>query len=153
MGDGLLAIAAVLGALIYLYADALLPSQAIGDPLGPKVFPALVGIGLLASGLLLALETWRKRAPPGGAAPADPDARRHRVILVAMVAWTACYYAAFEPLGYLTATLVYLLGLLAYFNRGRHLANIAVAVGFTGIAYTIFTKFLGVAMPPGLIAF
>jgi putative tricarboxylic transport membrane protein len=141
----------MIGALVYLYADAQLPSVAIGDPLGPKVFPALVGLGLLASGLLLLLETRRKRAAVAKAPPADPEERRHRVILVVMALWTVAYYTAFEPVGYIISTVVYLLGLLAYFNRGRHVANIAIAVGFTGVAYAIFSKFLGVAMPQGLI--
>ncbi len=61
MRDWVLAGCAVIGALIYLYADSQLPLVRIGDPLGPKIFPAIIGGGLLLSGLLLMLETYRKR--------------------------------------------------------------------------------------------
>jgi putative tricarboxylic transport membrane protein len=68
-----------------------------------------------------------------------------------MAVWTVLYYLAFEPVGYVPATLVYLLGLLAYFNRGRHLVNASVAVGFTLAAYLVFVRFLGVLMPDGVL--
>ena len=61
MRDWVLAGCAIIGALIYLYADSQLPLVRIGDPLGPKIFPAIIGGGLLLSGLLLMLETYRKR--------------------------------------------------------------------------------------------
>jgi hypothetical protein len=49
MRDWVLAGCAVIGALIYLYADSQLPLVRIGDPLGPKIFPAIIGGGLLLS--------------------------------------------------------------------------------------------------------
>jgi putative tricarboxylic transport membrane protein len=67
-----------------------------------------------------------------------------------MVAWTALYYLAFEPLGYLISTLVYMFVLLAGFNRGRWWINAACAVCFTLAAYAVFTRFLQVALPPGV---
>ncbi|MBI1778181.1 MAG: tripartite tricarboxylate transporter TctB family protein [Proteobacteria bacterium] len=152
MADALLALVTILGAFVYLYADSRLPSLAIGDPLGPKAFPALIGIGLVLSGLLLAFETWRKRRRVAKKAPVTPEDRRHRLILLGMAAWTVLYYAAFEPVGYVLATALYLLGLLAFFNRGRHLVNLAVALCFTAFAYAVFVRFLGVLMPDGLLA-
>jgi putative tricarboxylic transport membrane protein len=154
MGDWLLAIATILGAGIYLYADAKLPRLDIGDPMGPQVFPALIGVGLLLSGVLLVLETWRKRAaaaPQTMSAPEDPSRRRHQTILVAMAAWTAVYYVAFEPVGYVVATVIYLYALLAFFNRGRWLVNAAITLGFTACAYAVFAKFLLVVLPDGVL--
>ena len=81
---------------------------------------------------------------------ATKSARSHQLILVGMVLWTALYYFAFEPLGYLVSTLVYMFVLLACFNRGRWLVNAACAVGFTLIAYAVFTRFLQVALPQGV---
>ncbi len=151
MADAVLALVTVLGAVVYLYADWHLPNLTFGDPLGPKAFPAMIGIGLLLSGLLLAFETWQK--PRRRAKPAPTQAtHRHALILTGMAAWTAVYYTAFEPVGYVLATAVYLFGLLAYFNRGRHLLNLTVALGFTACAYAVFVRFLGVMMPGGLFA-
>lgn len=153
VGDRVLAICVIAAALIYLYADSRLPKLRIGDPLGPKVFPAIVGIGLLGSGLLLLLETRNKGAVAAEEAHADPQARLHGIVLVLMTVWTVLYYKAFEPVGYLISTLVYTFALLAYFNRGRWVMNTLVSVGFTLSAYAIFVKFLGVSMPGGIFAF
>jgi putative tricarboxylic transport membrane protein len=123
--------------------------------MGPQAFPALVGIGLLISGLLLLGETWRRRRAAGFApvAPADPIERRSRAILAAMTAWTALYYFAFERAGYVVATVVYMFALLAFFNRGRWWVNAASAAGFTLAAYMLFTSFLQVALPRGILDF
>jgi putative tricarboxylic transport membrane protein len=151
MGDWILAICTAIGAVVYLNADSKLPQLQVGDPMGPQVFPALIGIGLLGSALLLMAETWRKRRLAGTSPPPDPTARAHLIILVGMVLWTALYYFAFEPLGYLASTLIYMFVLLACFNRGRWLINAACAVGFTLVAYGVFTRFLQVALPQGVL--
>jgi putative tricarboxylic transport membrane protein len=155
VGDVLLGICVIIGAAVYLHADADLPVLQNGGPMGPQAFPALVGIGLLISGLLLLGETWRRRRAAGfaPAAPADPIKRRSRAILAAMTAWTALYYFAFERAGYVVATLVYMFALLAFFNRGRWWVNAASAAGFTLAAYMLFTSFLQVALPRGILDF
>ena len=155
-----LAICAIIGAAVYLYADALLPVMRIGGPLGPKAFPALVGIGIIFSALLLLRETWKKRgaAPTrtifDDALPAGMGSNYGSLtpILLAMVAWTALYYFCFERVGYLIATIVFLLGLLSYFHRGHYVANCAIAVIFTLIVDLLFSHFLNVPMPAGWLS-
>jgi len=154
VGDVLLGVCVAIGAAVYLYADARLPALAIGDPMGPRAFPALIGIGLMASGLLLFGEVWRRRRIAGAVTvAADPVERRSRRILAAMTAWTALYYFAFERIGYVIATLVYLFALLAFFNRDRWWINAACAAGFTLAAYALFTFFLQVVLPRGILGF
>jgi putative tricarboxylic transport membrane protein len=164
MRDWVLAGCAVIGALIYLYADSQLPLVRIGDPLGPKIFPAIIGGGLLLSGLLLMLETYRKRrqvlsvsaAAPSPAPPAPahaPQDRQRPGVLLGMLAWTVVYYFAFEPVGYLVSTVVFLLGLLTMFHRKKPRTNLAVALGFTAVIYAIFTQLLHVPMPQGILEF
>jgi putative tricarboxylic transport membrane protein len=153
MRDWVLAVCAVIGGLVYLYADSKLPAVRIGDPLGPKIFPAIIGAGIVLSGLLLMLETSRRRRQAAPAAAGEhPGEHQRPGILIGMLAWTVLYYLAFEPVGYLVSTVIFLLGLLAVFNRGRHLTNLAVALGFTAVAYTIFDRFLSVPMPEGILA-
>lgn len=157
MRDWVLAIAAVIGGLVYLYADSKLPLVRIGDPLGPRIFPAIIGTGIVLSGLLLMVEIRKRRAAAAlaVAAAVAPHPREHERpgVLIGMLVWTALYYLAFEPVGYLVSTVIFLLGLLAVFNRGRHLTNLAVALGFTAVAYTIFDRFLAVPMPEGILPF
>ena len=154
MGDVVLGVCVIIGAAFYLYADANLPVLQNGGPMGPQAFPELIGIGLLVSGLLLFGETWRRRrAAVAAAVPADPIEKQSRRILAAMTAWTALYYFAFERVGYLVATVVYMFALLAFFNRGRWWVNAACAAGFTLAAYLLFTSFLQVVLPRGILDF
>jgi putative tricarboxylic transport membrane protein len=163
-GDAQLAIGVLVLAGVYLYMDMRLPEMRLSDPLGPKAFPALVGIGLIASALLLLIERHHKvRIDPLSAAKAAPphdepgtnpgDGVKHSpLVLVGMVMWTALYYFCFARVGYLIATTVFLLGLLTYFNRKRYKTNIAVALGFTLVFDLLFSLVLGVPMPAGLLS-
>jgi putative tricarboxylic transport membrane protein len=147
----MLAVTVVIVAAIYLHADAGLPTARIGDPLGPKAFPALVGGGLILSAILLLLETWSKRRARADTR-VEPRSREEKhlyLVMVAMVAWAAVYYYFFETVGYLLATPVFLFGLLCYFNPRKHLTNALVALGFTAVVYLLFSILLGVPLPAG----
>ena len=155
MADWVLSVLVVTGALVYLRAATNLERLQVGDVLGPQVFPTIVAVLMLCSGLLLAWETWRKEnkapSPPPRSAAAAAEVRRHRLVLLAMAAWTALYYVAFEPVGYVVSTLVYLSALLFYFHRVNPLINIGYAAAFTVAAYLLFTNFLQVVLPAGIL--
>jgi putative tricarboxylic transport membrane protein len=137
---------------LYFWATAQIPSLELGDPLGPKAFPRMLGVGLLiGAGMLLAeIRRGRRNGPPQQSVWSwDPG----NWVVIAVAAWTAAYVASFEYLGYLLATLVYLLVLTGYFNRGRHLMNGLTCVLFVAGSYLMFTKLLGVNLARGLLPF
>jgi putative tricarboxylic transport membrane protein len=139
-------------AAIYFYATAQIPTLEIGDPLGPKAFPRLLGIGLLITAAMLFMEMWRARKTPPEETPQPFGDRRHLTVIGAVVACTAVYLAVFTLLGYVIATSIYLVVLTAYFNRGKWTANILTSVLFSIGSYLMFTK-LGVSLPPGVLPF
>lgn len=140
-------------AAVYFYATAQIPTLEIGDPLGPKAFPRLLGIGLLITAALLFMEIWRARkAPPQQAEPTPAADRPHWMLLGAIVIWTGIYMTVFEPLGFVIATSAYLLGLTAYFNRGKWVPNVLTSVLFSVGSYLMF-KYLGVQLPQGVLPF
>lgn len=159
MADWVLAVFVITGAVIYLRAALNLERLQVGDVLGPQVFPSLVAILMLFSGLLLAWETWRKQTnadggPPRARGAASPAAaRRAHLVLLAMTGWTALYYVAFEPVGYIVSTVVYLSALLFYFHRVNPLINLGYAAAFTAAAYLLFTDLLQVVLPSGILQF
>jgi putative tricarboxylic transport membrane protein len=160
--DVWLALCVIAGALVYLYSDLHMPVMRSGDPLGPRAFPALIGGGLLFAGALLLVETYRKaraeaaaRVPTEAAPRAHDEIRKGRhqtVVLLAMVVWTALYYTAFEPVGYLVSTAVFLGGLLSYFHRGHYRTNLLVALGFVVIVDLVFSRLLNVPLPAGILS-
>jgi putative tricarboxylic transport membrane protein len=144
--------AAVL-AIAYLYGAAQIPRLAIGDPLGPRVFPIILGCALLvgAGMLLVELRTSRRLAIDkqdssalAGAAPLP---------VLALLGWTLVYFTLFETLGYLVSTFTYLLVLTSVLNRGAYLLNATTTAAFTLGTYFFFTRVLEARLPRGLIDF
>ena len=60
--DRIILICTILITIIYLWATTQIPTLAIGDPLGPKAFPNLLGIAMLIAAGIFGLEMWKDRA-------------------------------------------------------------------------------------------
>jgi putative tricarboxylic transport membrane protein len=155
LADRVILACTVIVAVVYLYSTTLIPTLAIGDPLGPKAFPRLLGIALLIAAAFFALELWRARRSQEERAEAPPSAEpmfegRVIAVLAVVVVWTGLYYVVFEPLGYVLATGIYLLPLMAWFNRGRWIANVVSTVVFVLLTYYMFVA-LEVRLPAGVL--
>jgi putative tricarboxylic transport membrane protein len=150
MADRVIFACTIIIAAVYFYATTLIPSLEIGDPLGPKAFPRLLGIGLLIAAGLLFIEMWkdRKQQAPAPAASATRDIR-HLWILAGVVVWTGVYYALLEKLGYIVDSAIYLFALMSWFNRGKWVANGLTAVLYSVLSYVMFVK-LDVNLPRGV---
>jgi putative tricarboxylic transport membrane protein len=153
VADRVIFVCTILVAAAYFYATTLIPALEIGDPLGPKAFPRLLGVCLLIAAGLLLVEMWneRKTAMPRPATSGGADLR-HLWVLAGVTVWTAAYYIVFERAGYIVATAIYLLALMAWFNRGKWITNTLSAVLFSILSYTLFLK-LDVRLPQGILTF
>jgi putative tricarboxylic transport membrane protein len=141
-------------AAVYFYFTAQIPSLEIGDPLGPKAFPRLLGIGLLITSAVLFLEIMRARKAPTRPDPtAEPEEPPQWPLLGGVVVWTGAYFAAFTTLGFVLSTTLYLIVMTAWFNRGRWLMNVSTSVLFSVLIYLMFSKLLGVNLPQGWLPF
>lgn len=141
-------------ATIYLMATYNLRLLPLSDPLGPKAFPALLGSLMLLCGVSLALASWRHyRSEASSASEGEGGAESSHPMAVGAVAlWLLAYYIAFEPLGFVLATIPFLFGLTAYFNRGHWFTNAAVAILFPVVLDLIFSHVLGLPPAPGLLS-
>ena len=136
-------------AAAYLYATWALPTMAIGDPLGPKAFPYLLGILLVMSSALLLLESLTRNRVSD-----EARGRVSRPRTVAGAAAASClFFALLEPLGYLIAFTLYLFLVMLWLHRKRPITCLAVAVLFTLGSYALFVKGLGISLPKGLVYF
>ena len=153
MADRVIFVCTIVIAAVYFYATTLIPTLEIGDPLGPKAFPRLLGVCLLIGAGLLFIELWKDRkAPVPRPAHSPSHDWRHLWVLAGVTVWTGAYYVVFEKAGYIVATSGYLLALMVWFNRGKWIANVASAVLFSVLSYVMFLK-LDVNLPKGLLPF
>lgn len=141
-------------AAVYFYATAQIPALEIGDPLGPKAFPVLLGIALIVAVILLFFETLKAGAD---AAPRRAHAwredRRHLLLIGGVTLWTVAYFWVFDRAGFIVATTLYLFVLMAVFNRGKWVSNALTASLFTLGTYVLFVKILHVSLPGGILGF
>lgn len=149
LAERIVAACTLLLAAVYLYATWTLPTMEIGDPLGPKAFPVLLGMLLALAGVLLLFESRSPRAAPGdqAGAPARPG------LVAGVAAVTVVFFALLEPLGYLIAFSLYLFVLMFWLHRRSPLSCLAIAVLFSLGSYALFAKALGVVLAKGVLYF
>lgn len=158
MADRIILACTLVLAGVYFWATAQIPSLELGDPLGPKAFPRMLGVGLLVGAAMLLAEIIRNSAKARlsasrGEPSTEPKWDRHHWLVVAIAVWTAVFIVVFEALGFILSTAIYLLALTMVFNRNRWLMNVLTSVLFSVISYFMFTKLLGVNLPPGILPF
>lgn len=155
MADRIIFVCMIVLVAIYFYATSQIPSLEIGDPLGPKAFPYLLGISLLiATGVLFAeMLAAKKEKEPHKTAVLEKEQLGHLLVIAGVTAWTGVYFAVLEAIGHMITTAVYLLPLFAYFNRGRWMANILTSVLFSIGSYLLFVQVLGVTLAKGILSF
>jgi putative tricarboxylic transport membrane protein len=151
IADRVIFVLILLLAGVYFWATQQIPSLEIGDPLGPKAFPRLLGIALLVTAALLAAEMWKARKEPRQ--PAAAGLKAEAIVVGGIAVWTWLYFFVFEPAGFMIATTLYLLGLTNFFNRGKWITNIVTSILFPVCAYFLFTKALGVNLARGILPF
>src|SRR5215210_666269 len=106
MTDRVIFVCTLILAGVYFYATEQLPSLEIGDPLGPKAFPRLLGIALVLTAFVLLLEILRARKTAPVAASGEAEHRGTYWVVGAAAGWTLLYFVIFEPLGYVASTSV-----------------------------------------------
>ena len=156
MTDRIIFLCILVLAGVYFWATRQIPTLEIGDPLGPKAFPHLLTVGLLLSAAMLLTEMIKAKKEPEQnkpAAPADAAEKSTYKVVAGVVVATGVYFALFEPLGYAISTSLFLLVMTYYFNKAKTLRNVLTSVLYSFISYYVFTAWLGVNLPRGLLPF
>ncbi len=144
----------LLGALAF-WGGSLLPAVP-GQDVGPAAFPMVIGGGLMACGVLIALgigrgfeapESEQKETPPGLAARLGRGSWLAAFLPPALLIF---YVLAAETLGFLpTAALMVLATALALGASARLAIGMAVVAPFA--VHAVFYKLLRVPLPDGLV--
>jgi putative tricarboxylic transport membrane protein len=145
-----------LGALIAALALNTIGTGVQTDPLGPRAMPVALGGGMAFCGLLLLVGTIVRPAPrpvllaEGPSESEDVGPFSLARLLLVIVA-TAAYVAAFEPLGYLLSTPLYVAALLLIHGAVPRRALLAAPVLVALALYAGFRLGLNVPLPGGIL--
>ena len=137
--------AALLGAAVY-WNTLSFPKLPDGTP-GPSLFPQILSVLLVVSGLILILESRRSRTD-------EAVSYQGIAILKAggVLVGVAAYIVLVERLGFLLTSGLLLAGLMLMLNVRVRIA-IPVAVVVAVGCVILFEKILRVPLPPGLLRF
>lgn len=154
MADRIIFVCILVLAGVYFWATTQIPTLEIGDPLGPKAFPRLLGVGLLITAAMLLAEMLRDRKLSKPSVATDTKAQGKTKVVVGAVVATAIFFVLFEPLGYVIATTLFLLAMTHVFHKkGRWMVNVLTSVIYGIGSYLLFTQALGVNLPRGVLPF
>jgi len=128
----------------YLIEGIRIPPAAFGDPLGPRIFPTILGISMAACGISLLL----KPEPRG----AQPILVRSAFIQVLILCALLLLYAISLPwLGYILATfsLVWMAALIM--GERSFIKGLVVSAVFSAGIFFLFTRVLTIPLPLGFL--
>jgi putative tricarboxylic transport membrane protein len=147
--DRVLAAALVCLGLGVLALAVRLPPPTAADPVGPRGFPALLGLVIVACGLALAVVP--EKPLPDGAPDGQAEARGALAPrpLLGAIGLTGAYLAVLEPAGYLLATPPYLAALLLVQGRVTTRAFVLTVLCLPVGLYVLFAVIMRVPLPPG----
>jgi len=141
--------------IFIIYQATTIKSGMVRDPLGPRAAFYLTGGIMAVGGLLLIVRSLRAwGSTPGNMMPNEgveddpghPSSAGRAFMLIG-----ACllYGLAFDPLGYLIATPLFVAVALVILGERKWLPIATIAILFTVINYIVFAQALGVRVPVG----
>ena len=148
---------AVIGAVLVLFALAMMwhtrtfPAMP-GQDYGPAVFPVLIGIGFLITGLILIVGGLRRQKTEGWFPGGEwLRSRTHVARFVAVLGGLIVYILVSGWLGFIPTALLLLFGWLVLFRDGKPVSSLVIALAVTLVVHYAFSQLLLVPLPLGIL--
>jgi putative tricarboxylic transport membrane protein len=148
--DGLLALAMLVLAVAVVATAQRFP-PAPGQPVGPGLFPTVIGSALGLAALVLLVRSLREPGPRKWLTIAPVLRRARGMVGFLLAPVSVVFYLSFsERLGFLPCSILILIVLLtAYGVRLR--AGVPFAFAASAVVYAVFARVLSVPLPRGLL--
>jgi tripartite tricarboxylate transporter TctB family protein len=151
--------------IVYFVSAVRIYSPPVQLEVSARAFPMIVGVALIISGLIVAVEEFRDSRKQVGEAvdeplPADSatledltgdeleEVTSWRDFWIAFAAITAM--AIFmDEVGFIIASVLLVAGLAIYFERRNIVRNIVVAVAYAAVLFYLFDSVFEIRLPSG----
>lgn len=141
----------VLG-VAYLVSTSGIPLMDAGDEVGPRAFPYLVSALVIGCGLWLLLKEFLNKQRKAFSFAFVAGRAVWLRILFTMIAGIT-YGLVLDWLGYLIATVIFMMFVCSMINVGKTRQNVIIAVLFSVITFISFAIVLKLSLPRGLLDF
>lgn len=143
-GDRIWGIVILIFGGAYLVEGVRIPPAAFGDPLGPRIFPTILGASMAACGAFLAI----RPEPPGS----QPILVRRSFFQVLVLCAVLILYAISLPwLGYLLATFLLVWMAARIMGERSFIKGLVVSAVFSAAVFLLFTRVLTIPLPLGFL--
>ena len=151
LNDAVIGIALILFALAMIAYTRTFPAMP-GQDYGPALFPTLIGIGFIVTGVILIVSGLRRRrVEPLFGGGEWLRSGPHVINFLAVVGGLLLYILASDWLGFIVTSLLLLFGWLVLFRGGKPISSFVIALAVTlGVDYA-FSQLLLVPLPLGVL--
>lgn len=147
---GLAALLAALGA--YTIYDATTLKVGFADPVGPRVFPYVIGSALLVLSVLLAIATARgAHAEPEAGEDVDLDQRPDMVTVLKLIAVLVFNIATIDFLGWAITGAVLFAGCAWALGSKTQVRDVAIGTVLSVGSWYFFYSGLDIPLSPGIL--
>lgn len=139
----------VLGVVVLLGSFSIRVPET-GIQVGPRVFPVMVSVILLASGIMVLLSVLRGRlAQPDGSEDIDPNAGTDWRTVLLLVALLASQVLLIPVIGWALSSALLFTGVALTLGAKRWWMTALIALALGGVTQLVFGGWLGLSLPVG----
>lgn len=126
-----------------------LPDALFGNPWEPKVYPLIISVGLIAMSVVLLMSELKKQKAGTAEAKAKFKIESEGRIVAFVSMASALYAFAFDKLGYVLSTFIFIEVIMFYISKGKKMLwPTVIALCFAVGVYFLFGKVLAITLPP-----
>jgi putative tricarboxylic transport membrane protein len=146
------AVLALVGAFLVYDALSLPGGYAKVDPVGPRLFPLVIGIGLLVMAIVLAIVIPRgSRGEADAGEDIDPDMPSDWRTVGLLIAMFVALMVLVVPLGWAIAGGLFFAGCATVLGGRHYVRNIAIGAVLSVGSFYAFYSGLGIPLPAGIL--
>lgn len=146
--ERLIALICILVAALYLSASFSIVQGSFGDPMGPRIFPQVLGTLLIGLSVVMLVNSARRQEEEPVAQ--EGMSLRAAIAIGVCVGLVVGFVLLLPLLGYALTTFVVALGFLLAL-RERFIVALVYSVGLTAIFYVVFDLLLRTPFPSSAI--
>lgn len=146
------AVCVAVGAFLIFDALTLPGGYAKVDPVGPKLFPMVIGIGLVALALVLAVAIPRgSRGEADAGEDIDPDLPSDWRTVGLLVAIFVATILLVNPLGWTITSALMFAGAATVLGSQHYVRNVVIGAVLGVASFYAFYSGLGIPLPAGIL--
>ncbi|SNT14198.1 putative tricarboxylic transport membrane protein [Anaerovirgula multivorans] len=147
--SALTGVVSIIVGLVYSIQAYTLPRAVIGKPMAPIIFPLGLGLFMILLGIVLVIQSIKKGEFARGKSTTEKGLSYTAKLIIFTCTTSIIYALLFERIGFVFSTTLFLGSLLYAINGKKEWkVNVSVAVIFSVFVYVLFSKLLGIILPP-----